>query len=78
MPMSFPDMESLLQAAENWKFRGLREGESEQQYRTALADFVAPEDFIESQEIRTGKGWDEWDMSEKREMVRRAANRPRG
>jgi hypothetical protein len=39
MPMDFPDMRSLEMAAEMWKFRQQREGESELQYLIALADF---------------------------------------
>ena len=43
-----------------WGFRGLKEGETEIQYRTDLADFVQDKDMIESMEIRTGKGWDKF------------------
>ena len=64
MPMSFPNMESLIQAAEVHKFRASTPKESEEEYRTALADHVAGIDFIESEEIRTGKGWDQWDEGE--------------
>ena len=71
MPMNFPDMPSLIQCAEVWKFRQPNPGESETSYREALADHVAPHDFIESQEIRTGKGWDQWSEAENRDMLRR-------
>lgn len=71
MPMNFPDMKSLINCAEVWKFRAPNEGESEQDYRTALADFVRPQDMIESQEIRTGKGWDKWNDNENRDMLSR-------
>lgn len=71
MPMSFPDMQSLLNAAEVWKFRQPKEGESEADYRQALANFVQPQDLIESQEIRTGKGWDRWHDGDKRDMLMR-------
>jgi len=66
MPMSFPDMASLERAADVWDFRERGEEETEIQYRTALADFVQDKDTIESMEIRSGKGWDEFssgDMS---------------
>lgn len=71
MPVDFPDMPSLERAAALHKFRQAREGETEAQYREALADHVAPIDFIESQEIRTSKGWDQWNNEENRDMLRR-------
>jgi hypothetical protein len=72
MPTSFPDMESLKWAAKGHNFRQPNEGESEQEYRTALANYVAPIDFVESQEIRTSKGWDKWDDRESKDMLLRA------
>lgn len=60
MPTDFPDMRSLEQAAECWKFRSPKDGESQNEYRTALADFIKPKDHIESMEIRHGRGWDKW------------------
>ena len=71
MPMSFPDMASLRRAAEVWKFREPNEGETEAEYRAGLADFVIMKDPVESMEIRTGKGWNEWNDPEKREALRR-------
>ena len=59
--MDFPDMESLIMAADVWKFRRPTADESEQSYRQALANFVASKDyFIDSEEIRNGVGWDKW------------------
>lgn len=78
MPMSFPDMESLVQAAEVHKFRQLNEGETEAAYRTALADHVQGIDLVESMEIRTGKGWDQWDVDESRELVARGFEKSMG
>lgn len=69
--MSFPDMKSLKRAAECWKFRERNENETESAYRTALADFVLPKDSIESQEIRTGKGWDKWFDDDYEDMTQR-------
>jgi hypothetical protein len=46
MPMDFPDMKSLLRAAECWKFRQPNDGESEDSYRQALANHVEPNDFL--------------------------------
>lgn len=75
MPMSFPDMNSLTHAAKVWKFRVPNPGETENQYRKALADFVQPHDLIESQEIRTGKGWDQWSDGENLDMLARGLKR---
>lgn len=69
MPMSFPEMKDLLEAAKTWKFRAPSEGESEADYRNALADHVRPKDRIEAYEIRTGKGWDQWTQAEQRDML---------
>lgn len=71
MPMSFPSMRSLISAAKVHEFRTPNAGESESEYRSALAGHVIPRDFIESQEIRTGKGWDQWDEAEQRDLLRR-------
>jgi len=72
MPMDFPDLKSLQFAAKVHKFREIGEGESEDDYRNALADHVAPRDFIESQEIRNKVGWDQWSNEQKKDMLRRA------
>jgi len=72
MPMSFPDMKSLESAADVHKFRKAIDGETEVQYRNALADHVARRDFIESEEIRCGAGWDKWDEGQKRAMLGRS------
>ena len=65
MPMSFPDMMSLMNRAQIWKFRMPHDGEKEAEYRMALYAFVLPKDSIEAGEIRTGKGWDQWNETEK-------------
>ena len=72
MPMDFPDLKSLVFAAKIWKFRSLEKEETEIQYRIALADFVAPKDFIESEEIRNGCGWDKWNEGQKRALLARS------
>lgn len=69
MPVDFPDMKSLIMAGECHKFRAPNEGETEIQYRIALANHVRPIDFIESEEIRNGKGWDKWDDRESKNML---------
>lgn len=71
MPMDFPDMKALERAAQVHKFRGPNEGESEDDFRTALADHVAPIDFIESEEIRNKVGWDQWNEEQRAAMLRR-------
>lgn len=70
MPISFPDMQSLVRAAKCWEFRERHEGESEADYREALADHVLLRDRVESMEIRTGKGWDQFSEAEKAQMLR--------
>lgn len=72
MPMSFPDMNSLVRAADVWSFREKGEEETEIQYRTALADFVQDKDMIESMEIRSGKGWDEFTSGDEASTLARA------
>lgn len=71
MPMSFPNMDSLKMAAKIWKFRQPDEGETEAEYRAALANHVQLKDMIEAQEIRTGKGWDQWDDAENMDAILR-------
>ena len=71
MPRSFPDMNSLKRVAESWKFRQPTEGETEASYRAALADHVTAQDRVEAHEIRTGKGWDQWNQREAIEMLMR-------
>lgn len=65
MPMDFPDMQSLVRHAELWKFRKPHTGETEAQYREALADFV------ESCEIRNKVGWDQFTDEQNKDMLRR-------
>ena len=80
MPMNFPDLKSLQMAANLHKFREIVEGETEDDYRNALADHVAPRDFIESQEIRNKVGWDQWSEAQNKDTLIRAIlkNRLRG
>jgi len=71
MPMDFPDLDSLKAAARVHKFRELNPNESETEYRTVLADHVKSIDFIESEEIRNGVGWNKWSDKQKTAMLRR-------
>lgn len=77
MPMNFPDSDgfpqlgSLINAAEVHHFRNPNENESQDDYRVALADHVASIDFIESEEIRNKVGWDKWSDDQNRAMLRR-------
>ena len=72
MPMDFPDLKSLQMAARVHKFREIKEDESENDYRNALADHVALRDFVESQEIRHKVGWDQWSDDQNKDMLRRS------
>lgn len=71
MPMDFPDLQSLIMAAEAHKFRKPNPNETEVQYRNALADHVANIDFIESEEIRNGCGWDKFNPGQQRALLGR-------
>ncbi|WYW02383.1 hypothetical protein Lauda_00032 [Pseudomonas phage vB_PpuM-Lauda] len=61
MPMSFPDMQSLINRAEQRGFRRPLKAETEEEFRNALADHMLHIDRVESAEIRSGKGWDQQD-----------------
>ena len=60
MPRSFPDMQSLKNNAKMRNFRQPAEDETEQVYRASFANFMRDVDIVESMEIRSSKGWDEW------------------
>jgi len=72
MPMDFPDLNSLKREAEMFKFRKPNDGETESEYRTAVADHVAKFDFIESEEVRNGCGWDRFSKDQNIAMLRRS------
>lgn len=67
-------MKSLENAAGVWKFRDIKEGETEDDYRIALADHVQPRDLVESMEIRAKVGWDKFSTLQNNDLVRRAAD----
>ena len=71
MPMDFPDMNSLKECAKCHKFRQPNSGETEDQYRAALADHVQPRDFVESLEIRNRVGWDKFSSAQNKDMLKR-------
>lgn len=71
MPRDFPNMDSLKRASEAWKFRLPYKGETEDQYRTALANYVESRDYIESLEIRNKVGWDKFSDAQNYDMLRR-------
>lgn len=73
MPMDFPDMNSLINAAKVHKFRAPNKGETEDEFREALADHVASRDFVESQEIRNKVGWDQWTEKQNADLLFRSA-----
>jgi len=75
MPMDFPDAKSLIMAAEVHKFRQPKEDETIHQFRLTLADHVSKIDFIESEEIRNGKGWDKFSEVENLSMIARQIRR---
>lgn len=69
MPMDFPDFNSLKHAAKLHKFRPPLENETEDAFRTALADHVQPIDLIESMEIRNKVGWDKFTPAQNNKML---------
>lgn len=75
MPMNFPDYASLKDAARVHKFREPRDGEPEIEFRTALADHVRAIDFIESEEIRNGVGWDRFTDDQNMDLIQRQLRR---
>jgi hypothetical protein len=77
MPMDFPNLDSLKQAAEVHRFRQPLADEPEEDYRRALADHVAPIDFVESQEIRTSRGWDRWNLGDTADLLTRSFDEPK-
>lgn len=54
MPMTFPDMNSLMHRATMRNFRQPLDGESEHDYREAFAGFMQNIDMVEAGEIRLG------------------------
>jgi hypothetical protein len=68
MPMRYPDLSSLLRLGEMLKIP--RNGdEPEDLYRGRLAQEMEKKgDFVWAHEIRTGAGWDEWSVQEKRSL----------
>jgi hypothetical protein len=72
MPMDFPDYQSLKSAAKVHKFRKPLKGESEDDFREALADHVEGIDYIESCEIRNKVGWDKFSPNQNVDMVMRS------
>jgi hypothetical protein len=67
--MSFPDLKSLTNRAKQRGFRQPNEGESEADYRAAFADYMVNIDRVESMEIRTSRGWDEWTDADKHDAL---------
>ena len=71
MPMSFPDIESLKSRADQRGFRQPNEDELESQFRKEFSDFMESVDLVESMEIRTSRGWDEFNEKQKTNMLER-------
>lgn len=71
MPMDFPDLDSLKDAATVHGFRQPNPDESADAYRVELAEHVAPIDFVEPEEIRNGVGWDKFTTAQNVAMLTR-------
>lgn len=73
MPRNFPDMDSLKWNAQCRNFRQPNKGESEPDYREALAAHVhGLGDVVEAMEIRSTKSWDQWDLSQTKSLLETA------
>lgn len=70
MPMSFPDLPSLVSRAGVRGFRQPKEGETVSDYRAAFALFMRDIDLVESMEISSGSGWDQWSLEESEKLMR--------
>lgn len=74
MPRSFPNMESLTSNAQLRNFRQPHDGESEADYRAALAQHVQDlGDIVEAMEIRSGQGWNAWDLNQTEALLTEAS-----
>lgn len=71
MPMNFPTMDSLKNRAKQREFRQPEENETEKDYRSAFAAFMYPIDMVESMEIDSSKGWDQWNEVDKTDFIDR-------
>ena len=74
MPRNFPDMQSLKNNANMRNFRQPLEYETEEAYRSAFADFMRGIDIVESMEIRSSKGWNNWDEVDQLSLLMEAMN----
>lgn len=70
MPMSFPDLTSLTNRAKQRGFRQPKPDESIVDYRAAFALFMRDVDKVESMEISSGSGWDQWSLEESEKLLR--------
>lgn len=70
MPMSFPDLASLRRLCDYPERVPYREGETEVEYRERCAVW-SKDDFVQAHEIRTGKGWDEWNDVQNTDLLKR-------
>lgn len=70
MPRTFTN-DGVVSFAEMMKYRKQKEGESIDEYRAAIADLHQDKDPVEAQEIRTGKGWDEWSRGQETNLLSR-------
>ncbi len=71
MPINVPSHETVLREARKHRYREPRPGESEEDYRTSLAEHVFNIDKVAGHEIRTGRGWDEWTASDRADFIAR-------
>lgn len=80
MPMSFPDLKTLRAHFDHPKSLPYYEGESEATYRERCAVWSEEvwSDYVQAHEIRTSKGWDQWNEDEQLALLRDMSKRQGG
>ena len=76
MPMDFPDLKTLRNHYDRPDAVPYKDGESEDVYRERCAVYMETvwKDPVEANEIRTKKGWDQWDDKEAEVAIQRHPN----
>mgnify|MGYP001586779996 CR=1 FL=1 len=73
MPMDFPDLAALRRSFDLPAALPYKEGETEAEYRERCAVWSEQKwnDHIQAHEIRTGKGWDQWNQTQQTELLKK-------
>ncbi len=73
MPMSFPDLKTLRVRYDRENSVPYKDGETEADYREQCAVYMETvwKDHVEAHEVRTGKGWDQWNQVQQTDLLKR-------